>query len=120
MAAIRGSQDMLQTRMHSLLRHTDNSRGFRRDSVETQRVSITTIARERIPEPNTQLIKPLRCRVRPELTTTVIQSITGCIKKKKKKKRVQQKPCVQQVANLGLPQVNYDCGSRQRWLLLRS
>ena len=52
--------------------------------METQIVSITTIAGERIPEPNTQLIKPLRCRVRPQLTADSSRTLLALLKKKKK------------------------------------
>lgn len=85
--AIRDSRDMLQTRMHSLLTHIprpDNSWGFRSDWLETQVVLIMTIAEEEIPEPNTQLIKLLRFRVRLELTAESSRTLLALLKKKKK------------------------------------
>lgn len=41
-----------------------------------------TIAKEEIPEPNTQLIKLLRFRVRPELTTESSRTLLTLLKKK--------------------------------------
>jgi hypothetical protein len=52
--------------------------------LETQILLTTTIARERSPEPNTQPIKLLRFRVRPELTTESSRTLLALLKKKKK------------------------------------
>lgn len=86
MAAIRDSQDRLQTRMHSLLKthipRPDNSRGFRRGSLETQIVSITTIAKD--PRAKHTANKTTELQGQTRVNRRVIQSITGSIKKKKK------------------------------------
>lgn len=105
---IRDSQDILQTGMHSLLRHTypgqitAKFRGY----WNTNSLNNDNSWRED-PRADTQL---MTTEVQGQTTVNrrVTQNITGSIKKKR-----QQKPCVQQVANLGLRQVNSDCHRRR-------